>query len=73
MRSLMMGPHSELTLTGNLDTAPGAYAILSHTWYADSEEVTLDDLQKRMGMDKKGYEKTLFLANQAKKDGFAYL
>jgi hypothetical protein len=48
------------------------YAILSHTWGRDGEEVTFDDLLKRAGKDKAGYKKILFCAKQAARDGLQY-
>lgn len=45
------------------------YAILSHTWGADKDEVTFDDLQNGVERNKIGYEKLMFCAEQAKKDG----
>lgn len=48
------------------------YAILSHTWGADIDEVTLDDLTKGTGTDKSGYEKIRFCAEQAWQDGLNY-
>jgi len=45
------------------------YAILSHTWGADVDEATFDDLIKGAGMDKAGYEKIRFCSEQARQDG----
>jgi hypothetical protein len=49
-----------------------AYAILSHTWGLDSEEVTYQDLVNGSGKDKAGYKKIWFCANQAQQDGLMY-
>ena len=49
-----------------------AYAILSHTWGPDSEEVTYQDLVNDTGEDKAGYKKIRFCANQAQRDGLLY-
>ena len=38
------------------DTIP-RYAILSHTWGADHDEVTLADLEKDTGTTKVGYRR----------------
>ncbi|KAF2726408.1 HET-domain-containing protein [Polyplosphaeria fusca] len=51
------------------DNAVPRYAILSHTWGEDSDEVTLNDLTHGTGTDKTGYEKIRFCAEQAKQDG----
>lgn len=48
------------------------YAILSHTWGPDTEEVTFRDLVDGTGEDKIGYEKIRFCAEQAKRDGLQY-
>jgi hypothetical protein len=46
-----------------------SYAILSHTWGADLDEVTFDALTNGTGRDKLGYEKIRFCAEQARQDG----
>ncbi|KAF2731912.1 HET-domain-containing protein [Polyplosphaeria fusca] len=51
------------------DNAVPRYAILSHTWGADSDEVTFNDFTDGTGTDKSGYEKIRFCAEQAKQDG----
>jgi hypothetical protein len=48
------------------------YAILSHTWGPDTEEVTYRDLVDGTGEDKAGYEKIRFCAEQAARDGLRY-
>jgi hypothetical protein len=48
------------------------YAILSHTWGADYEEVTLDDLRNGTGTHKIGYRKVEFCGDEATKDGLRY-
>jgi hypothetical protein len=45
------------------------YAILSHTWGADDEEVTFKDLMEDTGKNKAGYKKIEFCRKQAVKDG----
>jgi hypothetical protein len=45
------------------------YAILSHTWGADTEEVTFKDLMDGTGKDKSGYKKIRFCGEQARRDG----
>ncbi|RDW58756.1 hypothetical protein BP6252_13232 [Coleophoma cylindrospora] len=47
------------------------YAILSHRWEGD--EVTLQDIERGCGTDKKGYEKVAKCCAKAKEDGFAYV
>jgi Heterokaryon incompatibility protein (HET) len=45
------------------------YAVLSHTWGEDEDEVTFNDLQTRTGRSKAGYKKIQFCGEQAAKDG----
>lgn len=49
-----------------------SYAILSHTWGPDAEEVTFQDLMNGTGKHKTGYEKIRFCANQAERHGLVY-
>jgi tetratricopeptide (TPR) repeat protein len=51
---------------------PPPYAILSHTWGLDEEEVTYEDLISGTGTEKAGYEKLRFCARQARQDGLDY-
>ena len=48
------------------------YAILSHTWGDDAEEVTLDDLMSGTGQHKAGFDKIRFCGDQATRDGLRY-
>jgi len=48
------------------------YAILSHTWGADTEEVTFEDLKSGVGDGKIGYNKIRFCGEQARQDGLEY-
>lgn len=48
------------------------YAILSHTWGADSEEVTFKDLIEGTGKNKDGYGKIEFCRKQAARDGLQF-
>lgn len=73
MRLLKCADGKDLSLTGNLppDEIP-PYAILSHTWGPNSDEVTYRDLMDRAGKDKAGYKKIQFCAEQAKRDGLEH-
>ncbi|OCL11362.1 HET-domain-containing protein [Glonium stellatum] len=53
------------------DEAP-RYAILSHTWGRDVDEVTYRDIIDGTGSGKAGYDKLRFCAVQAKNDGLCY-
>lgn len=72
MRLLKVDSGDELSLT-KLDNPPDRYAILSHTWGREDEEVTLDDIVGHKGKNKSGYPKVSFCANQARADGFKYI
>ncbi|KAH8205787.1 hypothetical protein TruAng_000063 [Truncatella angustata] len=70
MRLLQLGPSDELTLAGPFlpqDCPP--FAILSHTWGEDDDEVDFQDIITRKGQEKTGYQKILFCGRQAKRDG----
>jgi hypothetical protein len=72
MRLLQFDSRNEFTLTKNFDEHIPCYAILSHTWGADEEEVTFEDLRDGSGTIKAGYKKLLFCGKQAQKDGLQY-
>lgn len=74
MRLLRRSSNSELKLTEDLkgeDTIP-QYAVLSHTWGRDVEEVTFEDFDKGTGAGKEGYGKIRFCDEQARQDGLQY-
>ena len=73
IRLLQCDDHGNLRLTEHPDDdhVP-PYAILSHTWGRDSEEVTFDDVLNDTGHGKVGREKIDFCADQAKSHGLAY-
>ena len=74
MRLLTYCDDGELSITADLadeDTIP-PYAILSHTWGADADEVTFEDLASNTGKDKPGYKKIHFCGEQAQQDGLQY-
>jgi hypothetical protein len=48
------------------------YAILSHTWGTDAEEVTFEDLMNGTGTEKAGYAKIRFCGDQAATDRLQY-
>lgn len=48
------------------------YAILSHTWEADDQEVTYQDIIDGTGNSKLGFGKIRFCGDQARKDGLQY-
>jgi len=84
MRLLRYEDDGHLTITSFEDGAIPPYAILSHTWEEDSEEVTFADLAKGRGKHKPGhkkmfgnrktpgYKKIRFCGEQAQQDGLHY-
>lgn len=61
-----------LSLTEDCTEHVPPYAILSHTWGKDTEEVTFDDFRAGTYTDKIGYRKIKFCGEQAARDGFQY-
>ena len=73
MRLLECSPDRGFCLTKDLPTNEDLkYAILSHTWGPDNEEVTFKDLIDSTGEDKAGYEKIRFCEEQARKNKLRY-
>ena len=72
-RLLECNSNGEFSLTKDFvgDDVP-RYAILSHTWGADTEEVTFKDLIYGAGKSKAGYSKIRFCGEQARRDGLRY-
>jgi ankyrin repeat protein len=64
--------NGKFKLTEDLVRDIPSYAILSHTWGPDAEEVTFGDIVSGTGEGKTGYEKISFCATQAKRDGLRY-
>lgn len=48
------------------------YAILSHTWGHEDDEMTFQDMVSGSGQDKQGYRKLEFCAAQARRDQLDY-
>jgi hypothetical protein len=72
MRLLQYSESDELSIHSFDDGDIPPYAILSHTWGADGDEVTFADLQTGNGKTKPGYKKILFCRKQARQDGLRY-
>lgn len=68
MRLLQRDSAGHLSLTKDLIRDIPAYAILSHTWGADTEEVSYRDVVGGTGRDKSGYKKIHFCGDQARRD-----
>jgi hypothetical protein len=60
MRLLECNDDGEFSLTDDLGDHVSKYAILSHTWGVDTEEVSFKDLIDSTGKSKAGYSKIRF-------------
>jgi len=67
MRLLKLEANGEFSLTDIVGDVP-PYAILSHTWGADTEEVTFKDFVEGTGKSKTGYAKIRFCGKQDDND-----
>ncbi|KAL5371773.1 hypothetical protein DPSP01_014016 [Paraphaeosphaeria sporulosa] len=72
MRLLEYKEDGKLHIASFDDNALPPYAILSHTWGADAEEVTFADLATSAVVTKRGYEKIRFCGRQAQQDSLRY-
>jgi hypothetical protein len=72
MRLLKYSGHDTFSLTEFPKSEIPNYAILSHTWGADNEEVTFQDLSDANSRSKAGYEKLRFCAKQVVSDKLQY-
>jgi uncharacterized protein with WD repeat len=72
MRLLKLEENGEISLTNDITYPTMPYAILSHTWGEDDEEVNFRDLKDGSGKTKDGYKKLRFCGQQADRDGLLY-
>jgi hypothetical protein len=73
MRLLEQNDHGKLSLTRDFsENDIPRYAILSHTWGPDTEEVTYNNLMDGTGENKAGYDKIRFCGQQARRDRIQY-
>jgi ankyrin repeat protein len=72
MRLLKAGSDGSFIATWFASDQIPPYAILSHRWEADNQEVTLQDLTSGVAGNKEGFRKLWFCCEQAKKDGLEY-
>ncbi|KAJ4315529.1 hypothetical protein N0V94_005902 [Neodidymelliopsis sp. IMI 364377] len=72
MHLLQLGADGEFSLAEFYGKQIPPYAILSHTWIANHEEVTFKEIKKGKGKAKAGYEKLRFIASQATIDDLKY-
>ncbi len=62
----------ELSVTEDLQEDIPPYAVLSHTWGKDGDEVSFKDVQERTGRSKLGVKKIQFCGEQAARHGLAH-
>jgi hypothetical protein len=75
MRLLQFNQSGRLCLTKDLSEeglSSHPYAILSHTWGTDDEEVSFADLTQGLGHTKVGNKKLRFCEEQATNDSLHY-
>jgi Heterokaryon incompatibility protein (HET) len=72
MRLMRVNENGEFSLTDDLIDNIPRYAILSHTWGEDHEEVSFKDLTSGPRKTKSGYKKLRFCAQQITHDGLQY-
>jgi len=72
MRLLQVEGGGEFSLTDDLINSIPPYAILSHTWGANHEEVNFKDLAIGPRKTKPGYKKLRFCAERAARDGLQH-
>jgi hypothetical protein len=72
MRLLQCQGDNSIRLVTRLPKHIPPYAILSHTWGAEEDEVTYQDLTNGTGSTKAGYRKIEFCAKQAALDGLEF-
>jgi hypothetical protein len=69
---LLQFDDDRFSLTEFAEDESPRYAILSHVWGLDGDEVTYKDILDGTGSGKAGYDKLHFCAAQATKDGLRY-
>jgi hypothetical protein len=72
IRLLKFNDDGMICLEGHFAHNLPPYAILSHTWGADTDEVTFEDMINGTGKDKPGFKKIHFCGEQARQDGLQY-
>jgi hypothetical protein len=72
MRLLKREKDGNLSLIEFFSTKAPAYAILSHTWEPNNQEVTYRDFIEGTAEGKCGYQKIIFCSNQATVNGLEY-
>ncbi|KAF2628424.1 hypothetical protein BU25DRAFT_35405 [Macroventuria anomochaeta] len=72
LRLVQVKADGSFSLARYESTSIPPYAILSHTWGNDEDEVTYDDMRNKTGREKTGYAKMAFCAKQVAEDGLQH-
>ncbi len=72
IRLLQLQDDGEISLVKITGNDIPRYAILSHTWGSEDNQVTFHDITTGTGKGKIGYQKIFFCAEQAKQDGLQH-
>jgi len=72
MRLLRINADGSFSLTWFTGDRIPRYAILSHRWEEDDQEVSLEDFSNGVADSKRGYRKIRFCGKQAKNDGLEF-
>jgi len=72
MRLLQLQGDSNFSLVERIGDDIPPYAILSHTWGPNNEEITFRDLNDGTGKTKAGFRKLAFCGKQAANDGLQF-
>ncbi|KAH7073623.1 heterokaryon incompatibility protein-domain-containing protein [Paraphoma chrysanthemicola] len=72
MRLLQLEENGGFSLVEYVGNDIPPYAILSHTWGRDGDEVTFQDLMNGTSKAKPGYDKVSFCVEQATRDGLTF-
>jgi hypothetical protein len=72
MRLIQLHHDASFGLADYSSDAEPPYAILSHTWGADNQEVTFADIKSNAGKEKPGYGKLQFCGKQILRDNLKY-
>jgi hypothetical protein len=73
MRLLQVDENGEFSVSNDLIDNIPPYAILSHTWGEDHEEVNFKDLTIGLRKTKSGYGKLRFCTQQATRDNLQHV
>ncbi|KAL6704614.1 hypothetical protein ACN47E_008011 [Coniothyrium glycines] len=73
MRLLKIAEDGTLSLVEKIGHDIPKYAVLSHTWGLDQDEVSFEDFKNGKGQDRPGYDKIRQCALQAARDHLSYV